>query len=61
MMSKKFLLILEITWIITGVLSIAAGIRYLVAGGGKMFFIFPLITLVAFLFAWIRHRERKKG
>jgi hypothetical protein len=61
MMNKKFLLILEITWIITGVLSIAAGIRYLVVGGGKMFFIFPLITLVSFFFAWIRHRERKKG
>jgi hypothetical protein len=60
-MNKKFLLILEIIWIITGILSIAAGIRYLISGGGKMFFIFPLLAIISFLFAWIRHRERKKG
>jgi len=61
MMNKKTLLILEIIWIITGILSIAAGVRYLIKGGGKMFFIFPLLAIISFLFAWIRHRERKKG
>jgi len=60
-MNKKFLFILEIIWIVTGLLSIFAGIRYLVAGGGKLFIIFPLLALISFLFAWMRHRERKKG
>jgi superfamily II helicase len=61
MMSKRFLLILEIIWIITGTLCVAAGIRYLIKDGGKMFYIFPLMALVSYLFAWIRHRERKKS
>jgi hypothetical protein len=60
-MSKRFLLILEIIWIITGLLCIAAGIRYAVTEGGNRIFIFILIALISFLFAWIRHRERKKG
>ena len=60
-MNKTFLLIVEIIWIITGVLSIAAGIRYLTAGGGKLLFVFPLLAVVSFLFAWIRHRQRKKS
>ncbi len=61
MMSKKFLLVLEIIWIITGTLCIAAGIRYIVRDSGKMFYLFPLLALISFLFAWLRHRERKKG
>ncbi|OFY66468.1 MAG: hypothetical protein A2V64_13135 [Bacteroidetes bacterium RBG_13_43_22] len=60
MMNKKFLLILEIIWIITGILCIAAGIRYIIKDGGKMSFVFPLLALISFLFAWLRHRERKK-
>jgi hypothetical protein len=60
-MSKRFLLILEIIWITTGLLSIAAGIRYAITTGGNKVFIFVLLAFVSFLFAWLRHRERKKG
>jgi hypothetical protein len=61
MMNKKFLLILEIVWIITGILSIAAGIRYIIKDSGNKFYIFPVLALISFIFAWLRHRERKKG
>jgi hypothetical protein len=60
-MSKRFLLILEIIWITTGLLSIAAGIRYAIITGGNKVFIFALLAFISFLFAWLRHRERKKG
>lgn len=60
-MSKKYLLILEIVWIITGILAIAAGIRYALVTGGAGTLVFVLLALVSFLFAWFRHRERKKA
>jgi len=60
-MSKKYLLILEIIWIITGILCVAAGIRYIIRDSGKMFFLFPLMAIISFVFACLRHRERKKG
>ncbi|MCX6329935.1 MAG: hypothetical protein NTZ85_10565 [Bacteroidia bacterium] len=60
-MSKRFLLIIEIVWIITGLLCLAAGIRYAITAGGNKIFIFALLSLISFLFAWLRHRERKKG
>jgi hypothetical protein len=60
-MNKKFLLVLEIIWITTGVLSIAAGIRYAFRTGGAGIIVFALLALISFLFAWFRHRQRKKG
>lgn len=61
MMNKKLLLILEIVWIITGVLCLAAGVRSIANDGGNLSFIFPILALVSFFFAWLRHKERKKG
>ncbi|MCX6333262.1 MAG: hypothetical protein NT092_03060 [Bacteroidia bacterium] len=60
-MNKTFLLILEIVWIITGVLSIFAGIRFANRAGGPGVLIFVLLAIISFLFAWFRHRQRKKG
>lgn len=60
-MNRRYLLVLEIIWISTGILSLAAGIRYFFTTGGKRVFIFIIITIISFLFAWLRHRERKKG
>jgi len=60
-MSKKHLLILEIVWISTGILCIAAGIRNAIITGGTRIYIFIIMALVSFLFAWLRHRERKKS
>ena len=53
---------MEIVWIGTGILSIAAGIRYVIASGSSSkILIFALMALVCFVFAWIRHKQRKKG
>jgi hypothetical protein len=60
MMRNSSLLVLEIIWIVTGVLCIAAGIRFAIAGGGGKVFIFALMALISFLFAWLRHKQRKK-
>jgi hypothetical protein len=60
-MNKKFILILEIIWIATGFLSIAAGIRYAIRTGGAGVLIFVLLAIISFLFAWFRHRQRKNG
>jgi hypothetical protein len=61
-MKNSSLLILEIIWITTGVLSVAAGIRYAVDdGSSNKIFIFALMALVSFAFAWMRHKQRKKG
>jgi hypothetical protein len=60
-MNKRFLLIFEIIWIITGTLCIAAGIMYIIRNSGNKFYLFPVLALISFVFAWLRHRERKKG
>jgi hypothetical protein len=60
-MRNSSLLILEIIWISTGVLSIAAGVRYATVTGGNKIFIFALMALISFVFAWLRHKQRKRG
>jgi hypothetical protein len=60
-MNKKSLLVLEIVWIIVGILCIAEGIRFAILTGGSRVFIFILMALVSFVFAWMRHRQRKKS
>ena len=60
-MNKKYLLILEIVWIAVGIGCLAAGIKYAIYTGGSRVFIFILMALVSFFFAWVRHRQRKKS
>ena len=60
-MKKGSLLILEIVWIIVGIVCIAAAIRFAIIAGGSRIFIFLLMALVSFAFAWTRHRQRKKS
>lgn len=60
-MSKGFLLALEIIWSATGILSIAAGIKFAITAGGPRTFIFFGLAVVSFLFAWLRHRQRKNS
>ncbi|HZY24926.1 MAG TPA: hypothetical protein VFE71_03810 [Bacteroidales bacterium] len=60
-MKSSSLLIMEVIWIVTGALCILGGIRiFLTAGSGKIL-IFAFMSLICFLFAWIRHRQRKKS
>jgi len=61
-MKNRTLLILEIVWFITGILCVAAGIRFAIINGysGKILII-AFMAIISFLFAWMRHRQRKKS
>lgn len=60
-MRNSSLLVLEIIWIVAGILSVVAGIRFAMTTGGSKIIIFALMALISFLFAWMRHRQRKKS
>jgi hypothetical protein len=60
-MRNSSLLILEIVWISTGILCIAAGIKYAMTGYSSKIPIFALMAFVCFVFAWVRDKQRKKG
>jgi hypothetical protein len=59
-MNKKTLLILEIIWITVGLICLVAGVQYALKTGGPRVFIFLLMALISFTFAWFRHNQRKK-
>jgi membrane protein implicated in regulation of membrane protease activity len=52
---------MEVLWIATGVISLAAGVRFAVTTGGNKVYIFALMAIISFLFAWLRHKQRKKN
>jgi hypothetical protein len=60
-MSNKWLIVIEIIWIVTGILCVIAGIRFALTNGGNKIFVFALMALVSFTFAWFRHNQRKKN
>jgi len=60
-MRNSSIIILEIIWITTGVLCIAAGIRYTINNGPSKIPAFALMALICFIFAWVRHKQRKKS
>jgi hypothetical protein len=60
-MRNSTLLALEIIWISTGVICIAAGIRMAITGGTNKILIFAAMALICFVFAAIRHKQRKKS
>jgi hypothetical protein len=60
-MYSKTHLLLEIIWLITGTLCILAAIRLVTINGyTNRILLFLAMALVSFLFAWFRHRQRKK-
>lgn len=61
MMKNKYLLVIEIVWIATGILSTAAGIKVALDTGGNRVLVFAALAMVSFFFAWIRHRQRTKN
>lgn len=60
-MKNKYLLVLEIVWWATGAVSLAVAVRMAATEGGNSIILFILMALVSFLFAWLRHQQRKKG
>jgi uncharacterized membrane protein YczE len=60
-MRNSSILILEIIWIITGLLCIGAGIKFALTNGFSKVPLFALMALICFVFAWIRDRQRKKS
>jgi hypothetical protein len=60
-MKSRSLLILEIIWIVIGLVCTAAGIRSAMVTGGTQFLIFTMMAVVSFGFAWVRHSQRKKS
>jgi hypothetical protein len=60
-MRNSSLLAMEILWIVTGIICLVAGIHYMIAGGGNKIFIFVIMAVISFTFAWLRHKQRKKS
>jgi uncharacterized membrane protein YczE len=60
-MRNNSILILEIIWILTGILCIAAGIRFAITSGVSKVPVFALMALICFVFAWFRDKQRKKS
>jgi hypothetical protein len=59
-MKNRLPLILEIVWVIVGIICLAAGVHSLITGGGTRFILLFIMALVSAVFAWIRHTQRKK-
>jgi len=60
-MSNRSLIVIEIIWIVTGTLCVIAGIRFALTDGGNKIFVFAIMALISFAFAWVRHNQRKKN
>jgi len=61
MMNKRTLLILEIAWLIIGVLCIIAAAHNKIASDGSKFLIFLLMGVAAVVMSRFRHNQRKKN
>ncbi|HCC70562.1 MAG TPA: hypothetical protein DEQ09_05355 [Bacteroidales bacterium] len=59
-MNKRTLIILEVLWIVIGVLCIAAAIHNKIISGGERFLILAGMGILAFIMAYLRDRQRKK-
>jgi len=60
-MNKRTLIILEIAWLVIGLISIAASLHNKIASDGSKFVIFLLMGLAAFVMSRYRHNQRKKN
>ena len=59
-MNKKSLLLIEIIWIILGLMCLGIAIRETVNNGIGRAWLFYVMTAAAFVLAWIRDSQRKK-
>jgi len=61
MMNKRTLLILEVAWIVIGIICIAAAIHSRITDGGNRYLILVLMGVISFAMAFFRHIQRKKN
>ena len=59
-MNKKSLLLIEIIWIILGLMCLGIAIRETVNNGIGSAWLFYVMTAAAFVLAWLRDPQRKK-
>lgn len=59
-MNKKSLLLIEIIWIILGMMCLGIAIRETFNNGIGRAWLFFVMAAAAFLLAWIRDSQRKK-
>ena len=51
-MRNSSLLVMELIWIATGVLCVAAGTRFALMNGSRKIPVFAFMALICFVFAW---------
>jgi len=59
-MNKKSLLLIEIIWIILGAVCLAIAVRETVINGFGKAWLFLVMSVFAFILAWLRDSQRKK-
>lgn len=59
-MNKKSLLLIEIVWVILGIICLGIAIREISANGVKSGLLYLVMAAGAFVLAWIRDSQRKK-
>jgi hypothetical protein len=59
-MNKKALLLIEIVWVVLGLLCLGIATRELILNGFSKAWLFLVMSAVAFVLAAIRDRQRKK-
>ncbi|MCA1740875.1 MAG: hypothetical protein LC630_00070 [Bacteroidales bacterium] len=59
-MNKKSLLLIEIIWVILGIICLGIAIREISANGFKSGLLYLVMAIGAFVLAWVRDSQRKK-
>ncbi len=59
-MNKKGILAIEIIWILLGLFCLGIAIREIITNGFSRAWLFLVMSVVAFVLAWIRDSQRKK-
>jgi|GEM_PF-338380 len=59
-MNKKALMVIEIIWILLGLLCLGIAIREIIINGFSRAWLFLIMSAAAFVLAGIRDRQRKK-
>lgn len=59
-MNKKYLLVIEIVWVVLGLACLGIAVREITANGFRSGLLYLVMAAGAFALAWIRDSQRKK-